>query len=930
MDTNALKSLERLAALGLCTQWLCGPGCNTAKHGRNGHPPDGAGKIPTRPGWQRLGYRTFDALKAEYKPGANPSILTGWQPSARLSIVVVDCDSAAACAWADQNLPASPWRVRTRRGEHRYYRCTEPTAKRAIRALSIDVMGDGGQVVAPGAVHASGHVYEALGDKPWASEQVGELPIFDSAWFPEPGHTSTGTAAEPKAPTGGTWPGKRLFSRSDYSEAWERAIMYLSSPHTPVSVSGQGGDQTLYNVALKLLRGFPLASEARYASLTKPAPVDACDAQTAAISLLREVWNPRCVDSDGESPYPWDLDRLHYKVGQAASASHLPGPDYWLFDDSEARERYARKFGGSFKKEPPEAATSEGQEIPMDETTTSKVTPSVDPVKAAAEAYRDDAARFSGLSDLPSAAPEAHPEQSAQPTGPAPTITYTVNVAEMVDAAEFALGNLPSIFSHKGKIVELLRQPGTTLHGYPHRPKAHVCSYADIYRHLSGAARWVKQETDKEGNVRERAVEPHRMAVKALQDLQVRPTHRPIHGIVHTPVLRPDGSLLQTPGYDERTGLLYLDDELPLRPINERPNRWHCAGALATLLDVVGDFPFTAPDLAKSVWLSAVLTRFCRHAITGNVPLFAVAANCPGAGKGKVVDSACVIGDGRESATETFVGDAAEDDRRILAHDRAGTPSVCLDNIATGTPLSSPAYERALTSTHRVGRVVGSSEIYASDLSPIVWWATGNGLRTAGDMSRRVLRIDIQDDTGAPSNRKVRHTDLIRYCRNNRAQLVRAALTLLSGWIAAGRPRQPLPAFASYEQWSDIVRQCVVWCGLPDPLLARGAAAGDETQAAREDLYRHLLPFGKVGVAELETILSKDSKATRPRHADFLSFLLEEKVNLSSDAKSAGKSLGNFLAKHYDQVIVLDGKRHKLLKKRGNAGFKIWVEVLPS
>jgi len=48
------------------------------------------------------------------------------------------------------------------------------------------------------------------------------------------------------------------------------------------------------------------------------------------------------------------------------------------------------------------------------------------------------------------------------------------------------------------------------------------------------------------------------------------PQLRPLFGIVGAPVLRPDGSLLQTPGYDAAT-CLYLASKVPLDPSRTGP-----------------------------------------------------------------------------------------------------------------------------------------------------------------------------------------------------------------------------------------------------------------------------------------------------------------------------------------------------------------------
>ena len=53
-------------------------------------------------------------------------------------------------------------------------------------------------------------------------------------------------------------------------------------------------------------------------------------------------------------------------------------------------------------------------------------------------------------------------------------------------------------------------------------------------------------------------------------------------GIVHTPQLRADGSLLTTPGYDPQTQLLYKPDGEVFPEIPDRPSKEDAARALET------------------------------------------------------------------------------------------------------------------------------------------------------------------------------------------------------------------------------------------------------------------------------------------------------------------------------------------------------------
>jgi len=99
-------------------------------------------------------------------PGNNIGIVTGTISG----IFVVDIDSEAALAWAQHQLPPCDLRVRTSKGEHRYYQFSGdcPMRNRCRvsyqgESLDIDIRATGGYVVGPGSVHPDGHVYTREG-----------------------------------------------------------------------------------------------------------------------------------------------------------------------------------------------------------------------------------------------------------------------------------------------------------------------------------------------------------------------------------------------------------------------------------------------------------------------------------------------------------------------------------------------------------------------------------------------------------------------------------------------------------------------------------------------------------------------------------------------------------------------------------------------
>lgn len=243
--------------------------------------PKRIGKIPVIPSWKafQAARPTDDNLQAWFGNGRrrNIAIVTG----AVSRIVVIDCDSPEAIAWADAHLPPTPLGTRTAKGQHRSYRHPGVPVRNKARirtsdpAVKIDIRGDGGFVVAPGSLHQTGVTYERIGEWP----PIDELPVFDPAWL-EP--------EKPDVPAGETRQVRRARERADrkdYEHLHRRGRAYLDA--TPPAIEGQGGDAHTFQVCCRLVRGFDLT-----------------DADT--LELLRD-WNQRCVP-------PWPEGELLEKI----------------------------------------------------------------------------------------------------------------------------------------------------------------------------------------------------------------------------------------------------------------------------------------------------------------------------------------------------------------------------------------------------------------------------------------------------------------------------------------------------------------------------------------------------------------------------------------------------------------------------------------
>ena len=199
-----------------------------------------------------------------------------------------------------------------------------------------------------------------------------------------------------------------------------------------------------------------------------------------------------------------------------------------------------------------------------------------------------------------------------------PVIKITTEEADVVDRAEEVLATDPAIFQRSGMVVHVLRDLAAPkfLRRPLGSPEISALARATCRERLSRGAMWLGFDQ------RKRDLVPKRPPGWVAEDLLARGewTHvRPLMGVVEAPILRPDGSVLSTPGYDTATGLLY-EPSGPVAPVPERPTRANALAARDTLLEVVEDFPFVN-KAHRSAWLASVLVFFARHAIGGRVPV---------------------------------------------------------------------------------------------------------------------------------------------------------------------------------------------------------------------------------------------------------------------------------------------------------------------
>ncbi len=302
-----------------------------------------------------------------------------------------------------------------------------------------------------------------------------------------------------------------------------------------------------------------------------------------------------------------------------------------------------------------------------------------------------------------------------------------------------------------------------------------------------------------------------------------------LEAVVEAPIMRSDGTILDTPGYDPKTRLYYRPGEgLDVRAIPATPTKGDTQRAIRLLDEAVGEFPYEDGASAANT-LALMLTPLVRQAVNGPVPLALVDKPQAGTGGSLLAETIAIIGSGRTAEMLGAPRDEEEWRKQITAKLAAGATMITVDNVEGA--LYAPSLARALTARTWTDRVLGRSETVTVS-QRATWIATGNNIQLRGDLPRRCYWIRLDARESRPWQREnFKHPDLLGWVTRNRGRLVHALLTLARAWFAAGKPKaQDLPRLGSFEAWAETVGGMVAFAGIPS-FLGNLAALYDKADA---------------------------------------------------------------------------------------------------
>lgn len=321
----------------------------------------------------------------------------------------------------------------------------------------------------------------------------------------------------------------------------------------------------------------------------------------------------------------------------------------------------------------------------------------------------------------------------------------------------------------------------------------------------------------KKYNIKEKnwkSIDPPQKVIVRLLSRKNELRFPKVAGLITTQTMRPDGSLLTIPGWDENTGLLLIDPP-PMKPIENKPSRGAVLESKELLIDLIEEVKHSQDDdgVSLAVLLSQIMTPVLRGAFPV-CPMHVNRSPSPGSGKSYMFDIVAHIVIGQHMPVMAAGRNAEETEKRLGAALMAGQPLISIDNIAgeLGGDAICQIIERPIVNI----RVLGKSELRTIAARGTSLYCNGNNMVLTGDVVRRAIIATIDTGLERPELR-IFKKDPISMIMADRGKYIAACLTLARAYIVAGQPDKP-SQLGSFGEWSDIIRGTIMWIGMADPV----------------------------------------------------------------------------------------------------------------
>lgn len=483
-----------------------------------------------------------------------------------------------------------------------------------------------------------------------------------------------------------------------------------------------------------------------------------------------------------------------------------------------------------------------------------------------------------------------------------PIIRYIAGeIHRVADKAEQELSNSKCYYQRGGQIVALTSDPCIQ------EIFVKEVSQPALTVALSRVAEWQRYDGRSKTLVR---IDPPPRIVSVLHDA-TNYRHLPaLNGIAHQPYLRPDRTLVTAAGYDSATGMYGVFDGRKFK-IPEAPTETDAIASLFSILSLLSEFQFEQrTDNAAA--LSAILTAAIRPSLKF-APMFHYRAPQIGSGKSFLCQITGAFATPRHNAPTTFPHDD-EECRKMLLSEFLRAPAVIEFDNLTSDLLPHKSLCTALTSEFLTGRILGVSKT-ATVNTRTLFLSSGNNVGPVHDMVRRCITINLDPACEMPASRTYKNPDVLSDLYREREKYVSAALTIIRAWIVAGQPKYECRPVASYNDWSDLCRQPLLWLGLPDPAESMFTAMSDDPD--RNMLGRLLQAWWENFGSTPRMVRDAVNKVQMSCNGE----LYEALKDIAQDKNGINRNiLGHWIKRHANQIV--DGLR--FVPAGGSRSAAVW------
>jgi hypothetical protein len=435
---------------------------------------------------------------------------------------------------------------------------------------------------------------------------------------------------------------------------------------------------------------------------------------------------------------------------------------------------------------------------------------------------------------------------------------------------------------------------------------------------LSRCAAYVKVESNGKGG---ETTIPTNAPIIVVTDIMAQsdwPGIVPILGLITSPVVRPDGSIVEQLGYDAATHLYYTGKTKMALNVHEMPTQAEAQEAAAYIVkEVFGDFPFK-DQASRANTIAALLTTLTLPLINGNIPLGLFDKPQAGTGASLLTEIIAEIATGAKANMQTAPDSDDEWRKAITAVLISGPQIVVVDNVTA--MLKSAKLSQMLTARTWSDRMLGLSKMLSLPQTA-AWFATGNNIQLGGDIARRAYWIRLDAAIAQPWLRdEFRHPDLMKWVHEHRSELLSMLLTMVRAWIVAGKPKGTAPRIGSFEEWSKTIGGILTYAGV-DGFIENAAElyASADQETGQWDLFleqwQKLHRDGKITAALLKTELTDHQLVYRPLQNE----MPEEIIIATDKTKRGAVALGQVLRRRAEQVFPSGRKIVATLDKHTKA-----------